>query len=78
MYARIAFLSCSDTLSLVLLVINTSSVRIITYTARLKRILCTWQSALVTLTETLRELQKKKKRYKVFCKDTVVELVGHI
>jgi len=59
MDARIAFPSCSDTLSLALLVINTSSVRIITFTARLKSILRTWQSALVTVTETLRELQKK-------------------
>lgn len=66
MYARTAFLSHNDTLNLVLLFINTFNIRIITDTAKVKRILHAWQSALVTLTETDGKAGgRKKKRYKV-------------
>lgn len=66
MYARTAFLSHNDTLSLVLLFINTFNIRIITDTAKVKRILHAWQSALITLTETDGKAGgRKKKRYKV-------------
>lgn len=67
MHVRTVFLSCSNPLSLVLF-INTSSIRIITYTARDKRILCTWHSALVTPSETLRKLQGKKEKRKSIVK----------
>lgn len=78
MYARTAFLSHNDTLNLVLLFINTFNIRIITDTAKVKRILHAWQSALVTLTETDGKAGgRKKKGMKSFFKDRVVELICH-